>query len=201
MSPLHLSAPKSRDSLRLRRRFLPLPQKSRDFLRPQDAISSAKKIASEQRFLLRRKWVKMVLAAEFPAIPSSAVKIASERRCAILVHSALHLFHTPMGRFPRPPLLERFTQRFAKVQEDLPSGPKLLHALWNYCGSCKTKTPQTVTLQMKIERVHKSIMNQHAVPDHVLAYPCAGISQQNKKPKFSLAVLSFAMFYFLLNWN
>ena len=29
----------------------------------------------------------MVLVAEFPAIPSSAVKIASERRCAILVHS------------------------------------------------------------------------------------------------------------------
>ena len=39
-----LSAPKSRDSLRLRRRFLPLPRKSRDFLRPQDA-----------RFPLRRK--------------------------------------------------------------------------------------------------------------------------------------------------
>ena len=34
-----LSAPKSRDSLRLRRRFLPLPEKSRDFLRPQDARS------------------------------------------------------------------------------------------------------------------------------------------------------------------
>ena len=29
----------------------------------------------------------MILAAECPAIPSSAVKIASERRCAILVHS------------------------------------------------------------------------------------------------------------------
>ena len=42
----------------------------------------------EPRFLLRRKWVQMALAAEFPAIPSSAVKIASERRCAILVHSA-----------------------------------------------------------------------------------------------------------------
>ena len=39
-----LSAPKSRDSLRLRRRFLPLPEKSRDFLRPQGA-----------RFPLRRK--------------------------------------------------------------------------------------------------------------------------------------------------
>ena len=39
-----LSAPKSRDSLRLRRRFLPLPRKSRDFLRPQDA-----------RFPLRRQ--------------------------------------------------------------------------------------------------------------------------------------------------
>ena len=49
--------------------------------------SSAKKIASEPRFLLRRKWVKMVLTAEFPAIPSSAIKIASEQRCAILVHS------------------------------------------------------------------------------------------------------------------
>ena len=35
----HLSAPKSRDSLRLRRagRFLPLPEKSRDFFRPQDS--------------------------------------------------------------------------------------------------------------------------------------------------------------------
>ena len=31
--------------------------------------------------------IKMVLAAEFPVIPSSATKIASERRCAILVHS------------------------------------------------------------------------------------------------------------------
>ena len=33
----------------------------------------------------------MILAAEFPAIPSSAVKIASERRCAILVHSGPNL--------------------------------------------------------------------------------------------------------------
>ena len=39
-----LSAPKSRDSLRLRRQCLPLPEKSRDPLTPQDA-----------RFLLRRK--------------------------------------------------------------------------------------------------------------------------------------------------
>ena len=53
------------------------------------AISSAKKIASELRFLLRIKWVKVVLAAEFPAIPSLAAKIASERRCAILVHSGI----------------------------------------------------------------------------------------------------------------
>ena len=58
------------------------------FEAPRCAISSAKKIASEPRFLLRIKWVKMALAAEFPAIPSSAAKIASERRCAILVHSA-----------------------------------------------------------------------------------------------------------------
>ena len=32
----------------------------------------------------------MVLAAEFLAIPSSAVKIASERRCAIVAHSGGH---------------------------------------------------------------------------------------------------------------
>ena len=51
------------------------PQKlARCFEAPRCVISSAKKIASESRFLLRRKWVKMVLAAEFPAIPSSAVK-------------------------------------------------------------------------------------------------------------------------------
>ena len=64
---------------------------------PRCAISSAKKIASEPRFLLRRKWVKMVLAAEFPAIPSSAVKVASERRCAILVHSARRRSRDKLG--------------------------------------------------------------------------------------------------------
>ena len=86
-----VSAPKSRDSLRLRRRFLPLPKKiARSFEAPRCAIPSAKKIASEPRFLLRIKWVKMVLAAEFLAIPSSAATIASERRCAILVHSGGH---------------------------------------------------------------------------------------------------------------
>ena len=64
------------------------PQESRFIVEaPRCAISSAKKIASELRFLLRREWVKMVLAVEFPAAPSSAVEIASERRCAILVHS------------------------------------------------------------------------------------------------------------------
>ena len=65
------------------------PQKiARFFEAPRCAISSAKKVASEPRFLLRIKWVKMALAAEFLAMPSSAAKIASERRCAILVHSA-----------------------------------------------------------------------------------------------------------------
>ena len=64
------------------------PQKvARAFEVPRCAISSAKKVASEPRFLPRRKWAKMVFAAEFPAIPSSAAKIASERRCAILMHS------------------------------------------------------------------------------------------------------------------
>ena len=62
---------------------------ARCFEAPRCAISSAKKIASEPRFLLRIKWVKLVLAAEFPAIPSSAAKIASERQCTILVHSVL----------------------------------------------------------------------------------------------------------------
>ena len=68
--------------------ILTAPQKiARFFEAPRCAISSAKKIASEPRFILRRKWVKVVLAADFLAIPSSAIKIASERRCAILVHS------------------------------------------------------------------------------------------------------------------
>ena len=63
---------------------------------PRCAISSAKKIASEPRFLLRRKWVKMVLAAEFPAA-SSAMKIASERRCAISVHSGTQCYRRDNG--------------------------------------------------------------------------------------------------------
>ena len=83
-----LSAPKSRDSLRLRRRFSPLPRRiARLFKAPRCAISFAKKIASERRFSLRLKGTNLVPTAECPAIPESAAKIASERRCAILVHS------------------------------------------------------------------------------------------------------------------
>ena len=43
----------------------------------------------------------MVLAAEFPAIPSSAVKIASERRCAILVHSGVHWIKLRLTLLPK----------------------------------------------------------------------------------------------------
>ena len=58
------------------------------FEAPRCAISSAKKTASERRFSLRLKGNNLIPTAEFPAIPESAAKIASERRCAILVHSA-----------------------------------------------------------------------------------------------------------------
>ena len=81
---LELSAPKSRDPLRLRQRFSPLPRRIARFLRPQEnrAISSAKKIASERRFSLRFKGPNLIPIAEFLAIPESAAKkIASERRC------------------------------------------------------------------------------------------------------------------------
>ena len=58
--------------------ILTAPQKiARFFEAPRCAISSAKKTASEPRFLLRMKWVKMVLAAEFPAIPSAAKSLAN----------------------------------------------------------------------------------------------------------------------------
>ena len=50
----------------------------------------------------------------------------------------------------------------------------------------KTKTPHTVTLQVKIERGQRSIKNQHKVPDRVLVYPCAEISQHTKKKTFHL---------------
>ena len=60
---------------------------------------------------------------------------------------------------------------------------------------CKTKAPQTVTLQVKIERGRKAIKNQHAVPDHVLAYPLhRNFPAQKKTTKFSLAELPFAVF-------
>ena len=48
-----LNAPKSRDSLRLRRRFWPLPEKSRDFLRPQEAsdfLCEEKSLANRDLF-------------------------------------------------------------------------------------------------------------------------------------------------------
>ena len=56
-------------------------------------------------------------------------------------------------------------------------------------GCWLPKTPQTVTLQVKIERGQKAIKNQHIVPDHILAYPLC-------RNQFSLAVLPFAVFLF-----
>ena len=67
--------------------FTAPPQNRAIFKAPRCAISSAKKIASGQRFSLRFKGPNLIPTAEFPAIPESAAKIASERRCAILVHS------------------------------------------------------------------------------------------------------------------
>ena len=50
-------------------------------------------------------------------------------------------------------------------------------------------------LQVKIGRGQKAIKNQHAVPDHVLAYPLRrNVPAQKKTTKFSLAVLLFAVF-------
>ena len=91
-------AKKSRDCLRLRRRFLPLPPQNRAiFKAPRCAISSAKKIASDRRFSLRLKETNFIPTVEFTAIPESAAKIASERRCAILVHSVGHLQNAHSG--------------------------------------------------------------------------------------------------------
>ena len=118
---LKLSAPKSRDSLRLRRRFLPLPEKSRDFLRPQDArFPLRRKSLANRDFCLRWKRVKMILVAEFLAIPSSAVKIACERRCAILVHSGLKQLK---GTIPRnfslnPIFLHGIKRRFPQCSQE-----------------------------------------------------------------------------------
>ena len=68
------------------------PQNRAIFKAPRCAISSAKKTASERRFSLRLKGTNLIPTAEFPAIPESAAKIASERRCAILVHSGPYGF-------------------------------------------------------------------------------------------------------------
>ena len=67
--------------------FTAPPQNRAIFRAPRCAISSAKKIASERRFSLRFQGPNLIPTAEFPAIPESAAKVASERRCAILVHS------------------------------------------------------------------------------------------------------------------
>ena len=68
--------------------FTAPPQNRAIFKAPRWAISTAKTIASERRFSLRLKGTNLIPTAEFLAIPESAAKIASERRCAILVHSA-----------------------------------------------------------------------------------------------------------------
>ena len=63
---------------------------------------------------------------------------------------------------PDPPTLVFFFSRFP------------CFSVFRFFGaffSCKTKTPQTVTLQVKMERGQKATKIQHAIPDHVLAYP------------------------------
>ena len=70
--------------------FTAPPQNRAIFKAPKCAISSAKEIASDRRFSLRLKGTNFIPTAEFTAIPESAAKIASERRCAILVHSDVY---------------------------------------------------------------------------------------------------------------
>ena len=134
-------APKSRDSLRPRGGDFYRSPKNRAFFfeTPRCAISSAKKIASELRFLLRRKWVKMVLAAEFRAIPSLAVKIASEWRCAILVHSVLdppHLWYVS----PPPPFVHAMSFSLIEgtgADQTNPTFWALQNWFWRACSTVR----------------------------------------------------------------
>ena len=63
-------------------------------------------------------------------------------------------------------------------------------------NSGKTKIPQTVTLQVKIEHGQKATKYQRTVPDLVLAYPLRQNFPAQKTTKFSLAALPFAVFQF-----
>ena len=123
--------------------ILTAPQKSRDFFEaPRCAMSSAKKIASEPRFLLRRKWVNMVLVANFLRHPRLAVKIASERRCTIWctqllpnASSAIHLQFvlSHEEREILPVLLPFVTQCEAHLyRKRLPSVSQVPMLLWKY---------------------------------------------------------------------
>ena len=62
----------------------------------------------------------MILAAEFLAIPSSAVKIASERRCAILVHS---VGYTPKA-FQKQTRLQEGLLNASRNLLQIPQGPR-----------------------------------------------------------------------------
>ena len=55
------------------------------------------KFASERHFSLRFKGTKWIPTAAFPAIPESAVNIASEWRCAILTWWEPRLFLSSFG--------------------------------------------------------------------------------------------------------
>ena len=77
-----LSAPKSHHSLRLWLRFLPPPVQWR-LLRFHDA-----QFPCDQKSLANGR---LIPAAESPTITELVVKIASEWRCVILVHSGLVL--------------------------------------------------------------------------------------------------------------
>ena len=71
--------------------FTAPPQDRAIFSAPRCVMSLRSKIASERRFSLWLKRAKLLPIAGIPAIPESAVKIASALRCAISVHSALSL--------------------------------------------------------------------------------------------------------------
>ena len=77
--------------------FTAPPQNRAIFKAPRCAISSAKKIASERRFSLRLKGTNLIPTAEFPAIPESAAKIASERRCCFRECSSQISFEPGFG--------------------------------------------------------------------------------------------------------
>ena len=123
------------------------------------------------RFRVRFQAVKVPIFGGYPVEnpTKKANRLKALLRGISLSEYGLERFRVRLRRLSEYGSVAYLVERPTRETRAEQYSDTVLSAILSRSG--QPKTPQTVTLQVRIERRPKAIKNQRTVPDHVLAYP------------------------------